>query len=147
MQNKMTNKEYGEYVKTKMPKSPVFTDCLKAFSVGGIICVAGECILRIYSSLGLDKESASLAASVTLIFLSALLTGLNIYPKIGKFAGAGSLVPITGFANSVVSPAIEAKPEGLILGVGAKVFSVSGPVILFGIISSMIAGVIYYLLG
>ncbi len=147
MQNKMTNKEYSEYVKTKTPKSPVFTDCLKAFFVGGLICITGECFLRMYAFFGLDEKSASLASSITLIFLSALLTCLDIYPKIGKFAGAGSLVPITGFANSVVAPAIEAKPEGLILGVGAKVFSVSGPVILFGVISSMIAGVIYFIFG
>ncbi|MBQ7572698.1 MAG: stage V sporulation protein AC [Clostridia bacterium] len=146
MKNNMTKAQYNEYVKTKVPKSPVISDCIKAFLVGGIICTVGEVFIKLYMSIGLSLDTSRTATSITLIFISALLTGLNIYPKIGKFGGAGSIVPITGFANSVVSPAIEAKPEGYVLGVGAKIFSIAGPVILFGTIASMIAGIIYYVI-
>ncbi len=144
MKNNMTKAQYGEYVKTKVPKSPVVKDCIKAFTVGGTICAIGEAFTKMYVFWGLSVDTARLLTSITLIFLSALLTALNIYPKIGKFGGAGSIVPITGFANSVVSPAIEAKPEGYVLGVGAKIFSIAGPVILFGTLASMLAGMIYY---
>ena len=143
MKTKMTAEEYNEYVKQKSPKSPVLTDCIKAFIIGGLICCLGEAFLKMYLAMGLDKEAASTANAITLVFLGALFTGLNLYPKLAKFAGAGTIVPITGFANSVVSPAIESKPEGLVLGVGAKIFSIAGPVILFGILASMIAGIIY----
>lgn len=146
MKNKMTNADYNKYVKQKSPKSPVFTDCLKAFLIGGLICDIGEMFMKLYGMLNLSKEMTATATSITMIFLSALATGLNLYPKLAKIAGAGTIVPITGFANSVVSPAIEAKPEGLVLGVGAKIFSIAGPVILFGILASMFAGVIYLLI-
>ena len=144
MKNKMTNADYNEYVKQRSPKSPVFTDCLKAFLIGGLICDVGEMFMKLYDMLNLSRELASTATAITMIFLGALATGLNLYPKLAKFAGAGTIVPITGFANSVVSPAIEAKPEGLVLGVGAQIFSIAGPVILFGILSSMVAGVFYF---
>ena len=143
MKHEMTNKEYAEYVKKKTPNSTILKNCVKAFLIGGLICAIGEGFIQLYQALGVDEESAAIFESITLIFLSALLTGLNIYPKIAKHAGAGTVVPITGFANSVVSPAIESKPEGLVLGVGAKIFSIAGPVILFGILASMIAGIIY----
>ena len=143
MKTKMTAEEYNEYVKQKSPKSPVLTDCVKAFIIGGLICCLGEAFLKMYEAMGLDKELSSTATAITMVFLGALFTGLNLYPKLAKFAGAGTIVPITGFANSVVSPAIESKPEGLVLGVGAKIFSIAGPVILFGILASMIAGLVY----
>ncbi len=145
MKNEMTNKEYNEYIKTKTPNSKIFSNCAKAFLVGGIICVIGQCIIWLYEKWGLDKESAATCTSITLIFFGALLTGLDIYPKIAKFAGAGTIVPITGFANSVVSPALEAKTEGMVLGVGAKIFTIAGPVILYGIFASAIAGTVYWI--
>lgn len=120
MKHEMTNKEYNEYVKTKTPNSKLFSNCLKAFVSGGIICVIGHFILTMFKKWGLDTEAAGTATSIILVFAGALLTGLDIYPKIAKFAGAGTIVPITGFANSVVSPALEAKTEGMVLGVGAK---------------------------
>lgn len=146
MKNKMTNEQYNEYVKQKTPNSPVLPDCVKAFIAGGLICALGELLRHLYGMLDLSEELVSTAVAVTLIFLSALFTGLDIYPKLGKFAGAGSIVPITGFANSVVSPAIESKTEGYVLGVGAKIFSIAGPVILFGILASMIAGCVYFVM-
>lgn len=146
MKHEMTNKEYGEYVKTKTPSSKVFSNSIKAFISGGIICAIGQCLIMLFKKWGLDEESASTAASITLIFFGALLTGLDIYPKIAKFAGAGTVVPITGFANSVVSPALEAKTEGLVLGVGAKIFTIAGPVILYGILASWVAGIVYWII-
>lgn len=147
MKHEMTNKEYNEYVKKKTPNSKIFSNCVKAFVSGGIICVIGQCILSLFKKWGLDTESAGTATSIVLIFFGALLTGLDIYPKIAKFAGAGTVVPITGFANSVVSPALEAKTEGMILGVGAKIFTIAGPVILYGIFASWIAGMVYWVIG
>lgn len=147
MKKEMTNKEYSEYVKTKTPNSKLFTNCIKAFVSGGIICTIGQGFIWIFQNCGLDKESAGTYTSIVLVFLGAFLTGLNIYPKIAKFAGAGTVVPITGFANSVVSPAIDAKTEGMVLGVGAKIFTIAGPVILFGIFASWIAGIIYCIVG
>lgn len=147
MKHEMTNNEYNEYIKKKTPNSKLFTNCIKAFISGGIICVIGQCILTLLRKWGLDDESAGTFTSIILIFLGALLTGLDIYPKIAKFAGAGTIVPITGFANSVVSPALEAKTEGMILGVGAKIFTIAGPVILYGIFASWIAGLIYWIIG
>ena len=118
----------------------------KAFVTGGLICVLGQIITNFAKSRGLDQDMAGTWCSVTLVFISVLLTGFNLYPKIGKFGGAGSLVPITGFANSVAAPAIEYKTEGQVFGIGCKIFTIAGPVILYGIMSSWAAGVIYYLL-
>lgn len=147
MKNKMTNEQYNEYVKQKTPNSKIFVNCLKAFIIGGIVCIIGQLILNFFlKKVNLDEESAAASASIVLIFLGALLTGLNIYPKIAKHAGAGSIVPITGFANSVVSPALEAKTEGFVLGVGAKIFTIAGPVILYGILASVAAGLCYLFL-
>lgn len=144
MKNKMTKQEYQEYVKKQTPNSPIVKNCICAFIVGGFICVIGQGISDFYKMFELPEDTVATATSITLIFLSALLTGLDVYGKIAKFAGAGTLVPITGFANAVVSPALEAKTEGYILGVGAKVFTIAGPVILYGTFSSFIAGIIYY---
>lgn len=144
MKNEMTNQEYNEYVKTKTPNSRLFTNCVKAFLIGGLICVIGECLMVLFKKLGLDEEAAGTYESITLIFLGALLTGLDIYPKIAKHAGAGTVVPITGFANSVVSPALEAKTEGMVLGTGAKIFTIAGPVILYGTLASWAAGFVFY---
>ena len=120
-------------------------DCLKAFFIGGFICLIGQFLINLYKKFGLSEDDSAAAVSITLIFISALLTGLDIYPKIAKHAGAGTLVPITGFANSVVAPALEAKTEGYVLGVGAKIFTIAGPVILFGILASMVAGLWYWI--
>ncbi len=146
MKNEMTNKEYNEYVKTKTPNSKVVLNSFKAFISGGIICVIGQCILMLLKKCGFDEETSAGYTSIILIFLGALLTGLDIYPRIAKFAGAGTVVPITGFANSVVSPALEAKSEGMILGVGAQIFTIAGPVILYGTLASWIAGLIYWII-
>ena len=140
----MSNQEYIQYVEKKNPKSKLGINCLKAFLIGGIICTIGQGFLNLYKSLGLDKETASTCVSITLVFIGALLTGLNIYPKIAKHGGAGTLVPITGFSNAVSAPALEAKTEGYVLGVGAKIFTIAGPVILFGTLSSIICGIIYF---
>ena len=144
MKHEMTNKEYNEYVKTKTPNSKLFSNCLKAFVSGGIICVIGHFILTMFKKWGLDTEAASTATSIILVFAGALLTGLDIYPKIAKFAGAGTIVPITGFANSVAAPAIEFKEEGWVFGVGCKIFTIAGPVILYGVFCSWVLGVIYW---
>jgi len=125
------------------PKSPMGKDCLNAFVAGGIICAIGQFFLNFYTSLGLDKDNAGTATSMTLVAISALLTGLSLYDNLAKHAGAGTLVPITGFANAVVSPAIDNKAEGYVLGVGAKLFTIAGPVILYGTLASVIYGVIY----
>ncbi len=142
----MTNEEYAEYVKKKTPNSTLLKNCIKAFIIGGIICTVGQALLELYKHWGLSEEDAGTVVSITLIFISALLTGLDIYPKIAKHGGAGTLVPITGFANSVAAPALEAKTEGYVLGVGAKVFTIAGPVILFGVLASMAAGIFYLLI-
>lgn len=146
MKNTMTNEQYNEYVKSKTPNSHIVKNCIWAFLIGGLICLIGQIILNLYKSVGLSSESAATALSITLIFLGALLTGLDIYPKIAKHAGAGTIVPITGFANSVVAPALEAKTEGYVLGTGAKIFTIAGPVILYGTLASFIAGIIYYVM-
>ncbi len=140
----MTSDQYNEYVKRKTPDSKTFLCCVKAFLIGGLICAIGQCIRVIFEKLGLSEDAASTATAITLVFFGALLTGLDIYPKIAKHAGAGTIVPITGFANSVVAPALEAKTEGMVLGVGAKIFTIAGPVILYGTIASSVAGLIYY---
>ncbi len=142
---KMTKKEYGDYVKRKAPKSPLITNMAKAFVSGGIICCIGQLLINGYKSAGLQGESAGTATSITLVFVGALLTGLKLYDNLAKFAGAGTLVPITGFANSVAAPALEFKSEGIITGMSAKMFVIAGPVIVFGITASIIYGIIYSL--
>ena len=141
----LSKQEYQEYVNKMSPDSPLWKDVLNAFWTGGLICVLGQLILNGYDALGLSETNAATAASVTLIFLGALLTGLGLYGKIAKLAGAGTVVPITGFANSVVSPALEFKTEGFILGVGAKMFTIAGPVIVYGVSASVVYGLIYWI--
>ena len=133
-------------MKNVTPKQSCFANCCKAFLVGGIICTIGQLFLNIYSTCGFDKETAASYTSLTLIAISIILTGLNIYPSLAKFGGAGTVVPITGFANGVVSPALEYKTEGQVFGIGCKLFIIAGPVILYGIFSSWVLGLIYYIL-
>ena len=141
----MTPQEYQQYVKQKAPKSPLLKDTVLAFVVGGAICVVGQLILNGWTAAGLEEKTAGTATSCTLVFLSALLTGLNLYNKLARFGGAGTLVPITGFANAMVSPALEFKSEGMILGLGAKMFVIAGPVIVYGISASIVYGIIIFL--
>ena len=141
----MTEKEYGKLVKSMEPKSPVWKDCLFAFIIGGLICTLGQVFIHLYAGLGLDKTNSSTAASMSLVLLSALLTGLSLYDNIAKYAGAGTLVPITGFANAIAAPAVEFKTEGFILGVGAKMFTIAGPVIVYGVSASVVYGFIYWI--
>ena len=140
----MTDKEYQQLVEEMSPKSPMGMDCVKAFVIGGLICVLGQFLVNFYGKQ-LDKESAGTAASMTLVCLSALLTGLSVYDDIAKHGGAGTLVPITGFANAVSAPAVEFKTEGFILGVGAKMFTIAGPVIVYGVSASVVYGLIYWI--
>ena len=142
----MTDKEYGKLVKELSPSSPIGKDCLWAFLVGGMICTIGQALLNLYSYWGLDETNAGTATSMSLVAMSALLTGLSLYDDIAKHAGAGTLVPITGFANAVVSPALEFKTEGFILGVGAKMFTIAGPVIVYGVSASVVYGFIYWII-
>lgn len=141
----MTEGEYGKLVQRIMPRSPIRKDCLNAFWIGGAICTLGQCFLNLYAWLGLEKSDASTACSMSLVVLSALLTGLSIYDDIAKHAGAGTLVPITGFANSIAAPAVEFQTEGFVLGVGAKMFTIAGPVIVYGVSASVVYGVIYWI--
>lgn len=144
----MNKETYKKYVDARAPKSPLAKDCLRAFLVGGLICTLGQGLNEIYTKLcGLPKEDAGTLTSATLILIAAILTGAGIFDRIAKFAGAGTLVPITGFANSVVSPAVDAKSEGLILGVGAKIFTVAGPVLLYGTLAGTLYGVVYWIVG
>ena len=143
----LSNMEYDKMVKKYSPNSSLFKDCVWAFVVGGAICTLGQALLNLYGYWGADKLTAATLTSVTLVFLSALLTGLSLYDKIANRAGAGTLVPITGFANAVVSPALEFKSEGMVLGLGAKLFVISGPVIVYGVSAAVVYGVIYYLMG
>lgn len=138
-----SQKDYQDYVNKKSPNSPILKDCFNAFWVGGLICSIGQIIMDVCKYRGLSQESSGTIVSIILIAISAFLTGLNIFNKIGKFAGAGSLIPITGFANSIVSPAMEYKSEGYIMGVGGKMFTVAGPVLVFGISASILVGIIY----
>ena len=138
-----TPKEYQKYVEKKSPNSPIFKNCFNAFWVGGLICSIGQIILSICKNRGFDTQISGTIVSIILIGISAFLTGLNIFNKIGKFAGAGSLIPITGFANSIVSPAMEYKSEGYVMGVGGKMFTVAGPVLVFGISASILVGIVY----
>ena len=141
----MTEKEYGKLVDEISPNSPMGKDCLNAFVVGGIICTIGQFFMNYYTKLGLGKDEAGTAASMTLVAISAILTGLSLYDNIAKHAGAGTLVPITGFANSIAAPAVEFKTEGFILGVGAKMFTIAGPVIVYGVSASVVYGFIYWI--
>ena len=142
----MTEKQYDALVKELSPRSPVLKDCIWAFCVGGGICVLGQLFINWYSSLGLGKQEASGAASMTLVAIAAVLTGLGIFDDIAKHAGAGTLVPITGFANAIAAPAVEFKTEGFILGVGAKMFTIAGPVIVYGVSASVVYGFIYWII-
>ena len=141
----MTEREYGKLVREMSPNSPMWKDCLNAFWIGGLICVLGQLAMNGYMALGLEKKDASTAVSMSLVALSALLTGLSLYDNIAKYAGAGTLVPITGFANSIAAPAVEFKTEGFILGVGAKMFTIAGPVIVYGVSASVVYGLIYWI--
>ena len=141
----MTEKEYARLVKEMSPRSPIWRDCLNAFWIGGLICALGQLIMNGYVALGLEKEAAGTAMSMTLVALSALLTGLSLYDDIAKRAGAGTLVPITGFANAIAAPAIEFKTEGFVLGVGAKMFTIAGPVIVYGVSASVVYGLLYWI--
>lgn len=140
-----TKKDYQNYVDQKTPNSPILKNCFNAFWVGGLICVIGQLINSYCKLQGLDTQISGTIVSIVLIGISAFLTGLNCFNKIGKFAGAGSLIPITGFANSIVSPAMEYKSEGYVMGVGAKMFTVAGPVLVYGISSSIVVGIIYFI--
>ncbi len=141
----MTNDEYSKLVDEHTKNSPLWSDCLKAFLVGGLICAIGEGFRHFYLSIGLSKELAGTSVSMTLAFIAAALTAAGVFEKIARFAGAGTLVPITGFSNAVVSPAMEYKTEGFVTGVGAKMFIVAGPVIVYGTVASIVSGLIYFL--
>lgn len=143
---KMSNAEYAEYVKNKMPRSPFALDLLKAFVIGGAICCVGQGLHDVYLLLGADAERAGAWVSISMVFLGALFTGLGVYDRLARHGGAGTLVPITGFANAVASPALEFKTEGMILGLAAKIFTIAGPVIVFGILSSALYGLILFLI-
>ncbi len=143
----MTPKEYNRYVARLAKKSPLGKDLLNSFLIGGFICVVGQLILNGYTALELSEQDAAAATSVSLVFLSAVLTGLSLYDDLAKIAGAGTLVPITGFANAVVSPAIEFKAEGFITGMAAKMFIIAGPVIVYGTVASVLYGVILVIFG
>lgn len=143
----VSKKQYGKMVSESAPPSPIVKNCIWAFSVGGSICTLGQLLLIVYQKLPIRLEDAKTLVSVTLIFITAVLTGFGVFDKIAKHAGAGTVVPITGFANSVVSPAIEYKAEGFVLGVGAKMFTIAGPVIVYGTIASVVYGIILWITG
>ena len=143
----MTNQEYRKYVARRCPPSPLGRDMFRAFLSGGLICALGQGILALWSLAGLEEENAAGATSVTLIFLGVLLTGLGVYDRLAKFCGAGTLVPITGFANSIASPALEFKSEGFVAGMAAKMFVIAGPVLVYGLSASVIYGLVLVLLG
>ena len=142
----MTKQEYQAYVQARAKQSPLVRDCALAFVIGGAICVLGQAIMNGWLAMGLEKTDAGTATSISLVLLSVLLTGLNLYNKLGRYGGAGTLVPITGFANAVASPAIDFKSEGLVTGMAAKMFTVAGPVIVFGVAASVIYGVVLMLM-
>lgn len=142
----VTGQDYQKMSKRAVPRSPLGLDCVKAFLVGGLLCAIGQAVSDLAKQSGLPKAEASLCGSLVLIFLSVLLTGLHVYDNVAKHAGAGTLVPITGFANSIASPAIEFKSEGWVLGLGAKIFTIAGPVLLYGIVASVVYGVIYWVM-
>lgn len=136
---------YNEYVKKKTPNSPILKDCIKAFLIGGLICIIGQGITDIAVMLGAGTSDVKMITPIVLVFLGSFFTGIGVYDKLGKHAGGGSIIPITGFANSIVSSAMEFKKEGYVMGVGAKMFTIAGPVIVYGVIASMIYGLIYWL--
>lgn len=142
----ITPEEYQNLTKSVTPKPKVILNSLRAFFVGGLICAIGQLMINVLSMSGLERTESSTAATAILILLGALLTGLGVYDEIGKFAGAGSIVPVTGFSNSVVAPALEFKREGYVMGVGARLFTVAGPVLVYGITTSIVVGIIYYLM-
>ena len=144
---KMTNEEYREYARRRAPRSNTRLNALKAFLMGGLICCAGQFLLDLYAAAGLDREAAGTACSITLVLLAALLTGLGVYDDLARLGGAGTLVPITGFANAVAAPALEFKTEGLVTGTAAKMFVIAGPVLVFGVGSSVVYGLVLLLLG
>ncbi|MCL1881125.1 MAG: stage V sporulation protein AC [Oscillospiraceae bacterium] len=141
----ITNKEYGELAQKHSPATRTKANCIKAFLIGGVICVIGQTFTDIYTALGFSKLDTGALVSMTLIFISAILTGLRLYDKLARHGGAGTLVPITGFANSVVAPALEYKSEGFVTGIGSKMFSIAGPVLIYGITASVLYGILYYL--
>ena len=141
----MSNEEYKSYVESKAKKSPIGKNLIWAFLVGGLICVIGQLITNLFMYLGLSKDDALMVCTISLIFIGAFLTSINVYSKIGQHAGAGSIVPITGFSNSVVAPAIEFKTEGYVLGLGANMFKIAGPVIVYGIVTSTLYAVLRWL--
>lgn len=143
----ISKQEYQKYVQERSQSSPIVKDCLLAFVIGGGICVVGQAIMDGWTAMGLEKTDAGTATSICLVFLSVLLTGLNLYNKLARYGGAGTLVPITGFANAVVSPAMEFKSEGFVLGLGAKMFVIAGPVIVYGITAAVIYGLILFFMG
>ena len=144
----LSKETYKKYAAARAPKSPIVKNCLRAFLTGGLICTLGQGLNALYTGVcGMDKADAGTLTACTLVLIAAVLTGLGVFDRIAKFAGAGTLVPITGFANAVVSPAIDGKSEGLILGVGAKIFSVAGPVLLYGTLAGTVYGVVYWVVG
>lgn len=143
-QEEKQKKEYQQMVKMRGPKSTLLKNCILAFIIGGTICDIGQFFNNLLTGAGMPKDDVSTWVSIIMVFLGAFLTGLGIYDNIGKYGGAGSIVPITGFANSIVSPAMEFKREGYVLGVGAKMFIIAGPVLAYGIASSVIVGIIYF---
>ena len=143
----MKSKEKKELIKKHSPRSPLFKNSLLAFLFGGLICAIGEAMLTLFSSFIADEKTALTLVTVSLIFIGAFLTAIGVFDKIARFAGAGTLVPVTGFSNAVVSEAMDSKSEGMVLGVGAKIFTVAGPVIVYGLLSGVIYGIIYYLYG
>ena len=144
----LSKETYKKYAAARAPKSPILKNCLRAFLTGGLICTLGQGLNTLYTkACGMEKADAGTLTACTLVLIAAVLTGLGVFDRIAKFAGAGTLVPITGFANSVVSTAIDAKSEGLILGVGAKIFSVAGPVLLYGTLAGTVYGVVYWVVG
>ena len=142
----VTPEKYKQLVQQYTPKPTIAKNVVRAFVVGGIICAIGQVVINFFIAVGLDRIEASTAATATMIFIGALLTGLGIYDEIGKFGGAGSIVPVTGFANSIVAPAMEFKREGYVLGVGAKLFTVAGPVLVYGITTSILVGIVYFII-
>ena len=140
----MTNKEYKALIKTAVPPSPKGKNVLKAFLIGGLICTLGQTLKTVYLALGAAEETAGTLTSLSLIVLTGLLTGLGVFDKLARHAGAGTIVPITGFANAMVSPAMEFKPEGWVLGTGARLFTIAGPVLVYGISASVAVGILYY---
>lgn len=146
MQKNLTKQEYQKYVEKKSPNSKVMRNIIRAFVVGGLICILGQFFTNLLASRGIGKDQASNITVLIMIFLGAFFTGINIYDDLGRFAGAGSIVPITGFANSIVSPAMEFKSEGYVTGVGARMFFIAGPVLVYGISASVVIGILHYLI-